>query len=169
MPAVFRSAVNWMALLGALCAAGCASHPPRQVVISLDPSLRQAPGTFTVDVVAVNEADYARFAGISVDDFWKPSDPLRSTFPRFEAALTRENTSATLAATDPLWARWDAAGAKYLVAIALIPGLRGSGEGEKDPRRLILPLQRQRWNSLDPIQVVVSKAGLMTTTPPKPR
>jgi hypothetical protein len=82
--------------------------------------------------------------------------------------LSGGKRSETLSRNDPVWQKWKANGAMRLVAIAFIPGLSGSGEGERDPRRIILPLDKNRWKELVDIRIIASQSGLTSPTQPEP-
>ena len=92
----------------------------------------------------------------------------RAPANRYVMKLSGSNRTQTLSRTDPIWQKWKQNGAMRLVAIAFIPGLSGSGEGERDPRRIILPLDKNRWKELVDIRIIASQSGLTCPTQPEP-
>jgi len=166
---------RWMWLSGltlvmAALSQGCSSHPEmaeRNVIVSLDDTLARATAV-EVNLIGVNDTEFPRYANRPVDDYWRDVASDKAPRERAIMKLSGSNRSQTLSRTDPLWQKWKANGAMRLVAIAFIPGLSGSGEGERDPRRIILPLDKNRWKELVDIRIMASQSGLTCPTQPEP-
>jgi hypothetical protein len=164
---------RWVFVLGMMLAMaafgqGCASKPEmaeRNVVVSLDETAR---GAVEVNIIGANDTDYPRVAQRGVDDYWKDVAADRAPADRYVMKLSGTNRSRTLSRSDPIWQKWRSKGAMRLVAIAFIPGLSGSGPEQSDPRRIILPLDKNRWKELVDIQIIASQSGLTSPTQPEP-
>lgn len=169
---VFRT--QWVWIVGILAMAafgqGCSSKPEmaeRNVIVSLDDSLARATAV-EVNLIGANDTDYPRVAQRSVDDYWRDVAADKAPSDRYVMKLSGSNRSRTLSRTDPIWQKWRSKGALRLVAIAFIPGLSGSGPEQSDPRRIILPLDKNRWKELVDIQIIASQSGLTCPTQPEP-
>ncbi|HEV8292894.1 MAG TPA: hypothetical protein VGP94_13260 [Tepidisphaeraceae bacterium] len=165
---------QWVWMVGILAMAafgqGCSSKPEmaeRNVIVSLDDSLARATAV-EVNLIGANDTDFPRVANRGVDDYWRDVAGGRAPADRYVMKLSGNDRSRTLSRTDPIWQTWRAKGALRLVAIAFIPGLSGSGEGERDPRRIILPLDKNRWKELVDIRIIASQSGLTCPTQPEP-
>src|SRR6266568_4431840 len=159
-----------MLVVTAALTQGCGSHPEmaeRNVNVSLDDTLARATAV-EVNLIGVNDTEFPRYANRPVDDYWRDVAGDKAPRDRAVMKLSGGNRSQTLSRTDPVWQQWRAKGAMRLVAIAFIPGLSGSGEGERDPRRIILPLDKNRWKELVDIRIIVSQSGLTCPTQPEP-
>ncbi len=161
-----------------MVSAGCSCTPEmeaRDVAISLDGSLRDSTGklkSVQVDIIAVNSGELERWKQEALDVYWRPGGSNLAlaqdkVVMKFDAI---ENVPAkTLSIKDPCWAGWTAKNAMDLVIIANIPGFKGGAGGMADSRRLVLTLDRCRWTSTtEPIKVLVSSAGVVAQTQPKP-
>jgi hypothetical protein len=150
---------------------GCASKPEmaeRNVVVTLDDSLARATAV-EVNIVGANDSDFARVGTQPVDNYWRDVAAGRAPADRYVMKMSGNDRTRTLSRTDPVWQQWRAKGAMRLVAIAFIPGLSGSGEGERDPRRIVLPLDKNRWKDVNQdIRIVASQSGLTSPTQPEP-
>jgi hypothetical protein len=167
-----------------LCAAamtsavGCSNPNPvaRDVTVSLDPSLRDADGklrSVQVDMIAVPQTELNNWTSVPVDTYWTPAsgglynsaDKKTLTFSFQENA-----TSKTVHAKDPVWDKWIARSPSHLVVIARGAGSSGGGggAGSADPRRLVIPLDPNKWERPgSPLEVDASTAGLRLKTPLK--
>lgn len=169
----FRTKWVWiLALMLAVSAigAGCGSKPEmaeRNVIVTLDESLARATAV-EVNLIGANATDYTRLSSRAVDDYWRDAATDRAPADRYIMKLSGNDRTKTLMRTDPIWQKWRAKGAMHLVIIAFVPGLSGSGEGDRDPRRVILPLDKNRWKDLGDIRVIVSQSGLSVPTQPEP-
>jgi len=170
---VFR--IQWVWILGVLgmvgLSQGCGSKPEmaeRNVNVSLDESLVRATAV-EVNIIGANDSDFARVGTQSVDTYWRDVSAGRAPADRYVMRLSGSNRNQTLSRTDPIWQTWRAKGAMRLVAIAFIPGLSGQGEGERDPRRVVLPLDKNRWKDVNQdIKIIASQSGLSSPTQPEP-
>jgi len=163
---------RWLWIFGLMVVAalsqGCGSRPEmaeRNVVVTLDdPRVAAAE----VNLIGVNDTDFPRLANRGVDDYWRDVATDKAPPDRYVVKLNREVRTKTLSRNDPIWQTWRGKGALRLVAIAFIPGLSGNGPGESDPRRIILPLDKNRWKDLVDIKINASQSGLTCPTQPEP-
>src|SRR3954468_8153140 len=166
---------QWVLVFAVLMVAaltqGCGSKPEmaeRNVNVSLDESLARATAV-EVNIIGANDSDFARVGTQSVDTYWRDVAAGRAPADRYVMRLSGSDRSKTLSRTDPIWQTWRAKGAMRLVAIAFIPGLSGQGEGERDPRRIVLPLDKNRWKDVNQeIKIIASQSGLSSPTQPEP-
>ncbi len=169
----FRNQWVWVLGLMAAIAAlgqGCTSKPEmaeRNVIVTLDDSLARATAV-EVNLIGANATDFTRLSSIPVDEYWRSAAAGRAMGNRYVMKLSGNDRTKTLMKNDPIWQKWRADGAMHLFAIAFVPGLTGSGEGDRDPRRAILPLDKNRWKELNDIRIVVSQSGLNVPTQPEP-
>jgi hypothetical protein len=154
----------------AMVLAGCTSGPGKyNVAVRPAESLRDSAGripSFEVDLVGVNPTEAPRLKSYPVSDYFSGADPVRSDATRKTMAFTSARPEPqVLRADDPIWNTWRERGATELIVLANIPGVSGA-QGE-DRRRLVLPLNRDRWKSTD-IEVEVQRSGVVLTTPMNP-
>jgi hypothetical protein len=173
MHMAFRT--QWVWIVGIMLAMvaltqGCSSKPEmaeRNVIVSLDETLARATAV-EVNLIGANDTDFPRVANRPVDDYWRDVAAGKGPPDRFVMKFSGSERSKTLSRSDPIWQTWKGKGALRLVAIAFIPGLSGSGAGESDPRRIILPLDKNRWKELVDIRIIASQSGLTCPTQPEP-
>jgi hypothetical protein len=166
---------RWVWVLGLMAVAalaqGCGSRPEmaeRNVVVSLDDTLARSTAV-EVNLIGVNDSEFPRYANRPVDDYWRDVAGDRAPRDRAVMKFSGAERSKTLNRNNEVWQQWKAKGAMRLVAIAFIPGLSGSGEGERDPRRIILPLDKNRWKDVNQeIRIIASQSGLTSPTQPEP-
>jgi hypothetical protein len=169
----FRNQWVWvMGMMVALAAIGqgCAKTPTmaeRNVIVSLDESLARATAV-EVNLIGANATEYTQLAGMGVDDYWRTAAAGRARGTRYVMKLSGNDRTKTLLKTDPIWQKWRSEGAMHLITIAFVPGLTGSGAGDLDPRRVVLPLDKHRWANLEDIRINVSQSGLNVPTQPLP-
>lgn len=151
--------------------AGCNSAPtPRNfnVRVEVDPVL--AASSVQLDFVGANAvSDLPKWQTYSVSDYWQPGDPLRRDS---EKAVLRfgpgKPSVQTFSGLDPIWNRWLGTGALYLVVLVDLPGIAADREGNADPRRLILPLDKAEWaRGIETIELRVQESGIRLLTPKK--
>jgi hypothetical protein len=158
---------------------GCSSTPGmsrHDVTVSLAPELT-APGapltSVRVDVVAVNSTEASRWENASMSEYWSKPDSLRNSGERYEMAFAPGNTGPkTLKASDPIWNRWGAPNpaqksGMMLLILADLPGAHQDMMGSQDDRRVVLPLDSNRWDGETPIHITVQQTRLRCDTPPK--
>ena len=147
---------------------GCAHNPEmaeRNVVVSVDDSVPRGTAV-EVDLIGANDAEYDRVGKQAVDQYWR--DVANNRYPPHRVVMRFGNErSKTLNKTDPIWQDWRNDRAMRLVAVGFIPGLTGSGEGQSDPRRVVIPLDKNRWKELEDIKITVRQSGLTATQPTK--
>lgn len=163
-----------MAAMGLGCSSdGMSRH---DVTVALAPELtgpNAPPMSVRVDVVAVNSTEASRWENGSMTEYWSRPDSLRNSGERYEMAFAPGNTEPkTLKASDPIWAKWGAPDASkktgmQLLILADLPGSHSDLPGSQDDRRVVLPLDRSRWDGDQPIRITVQPSRLKCETPPK--
>lgn len=172
-----RSMLGVGMVLAAMCGAGGCRTLPRSagydLTISVSDSLTDvsgSPATVEVHVIALDFVKAKVLQDASMSDYWDPNRRRRDFTMRVMRFGAGQPTTQTLAWSDPIWADWQRAGASYLFVLADLPNVFKDLPDIKDPRRLILPLDRARWQHRA-IQIAVEADGVFCLTPrlpPKP-
>ncbi|QSH41085.1 hypothetical protein P0136_09855 [Lentisphaerota bacterium ZTH] len=149
---------------------GCfSSAPAYNVKVSLSKDLvkkYQIYPSIEVDMAGVNDIEALRLQSCPTTDYFQAQSTIRQSLARNTIYFSEENWKEKVFPSDsPLWERWDNAGAKQLFIIANIPGQWRVSEGKLDPRRLLLPLDPDSWPNGSDINIVITPAGLILTTP----
>jgi len=121
-----------------------------------------------VHLLALDNVKGRALQGISMSDYWNPNRTRDTHTKRVMRFGEGKPAAQMLSRNDPVWKRWGATGATYLFVLADLQGLYEDKEDVKDPRRLILPLSRDRWNHKT-IQVTIEKSGVFCNTPRIPK
>ena len=144
------------------------------VTVSLAEDMRsEQTGRFPsleVDIVGIGPTQDARWRKHPVSQYFSGSDDLRqgSVDDRTTLRFTNDNPAPkTLERTDPIWDRWSEQGATQMFVLVNLPRIVSDLEGEADPRRLILPLDRARWGSKQ-IQIEIRPGEVICLTPVRP-
>ncbi len=148
--------------------AGCetTSLPdPYDYTVSLDPSLRGA--SVQVDLIGIPEGELEQFRTKSVTAYWQPGDADREGALKKTLVFSADTAqSQMLSRADPVWADWIENGnAAYVVILADLPGLAEDQMGNADPRRLILPLNKEKWEERPEVIAVAVGADSVSATP----
>ena len=150
--------------------AGCESVPKPQaydVIVSLDDSLKDA--SLEVDLVGVDASTSNMLANKSVTDYFRPGDATRASVMRHTMKFRREDSRRkTLSKSDPTWRKWLDEGGEQLFVIAFLPGSFQDSPGNADPRRVILSLMNDQWETAE-FKITLSKGFLKCTTKRKPK
>ena len=152
-------------------AVGCSSSWPKDMNVRLDTGAQDPGGvpSVAVHLIGVRKGEVANYKKMSVSEYWSPGGPSRQAVPaRKELFLGPGATSATVSRNDPIWKEWNPKTRPYLVVLA---DLRvGEREGTNDPRRLVLPLDNNRWPAgLKVIKLVVRRDAVQLETPWTPK
>jgi hypothetical protein len=162
----------------ALASVGCCDPQRYKVTIELDPDMKQRLADLNrdmvVDIVAIPPGEYQRWEDYPMTKYFTPPYELRNSVKDEVVTLTfnANNTSKSIAENDPVWNKW-LAGANsksppHLYILAQLPGTTEDLQGDKDPRRQILPLGSCRWDGAKEIKVLVQRDRIKTTTGYKP-
>lgn len=147
------------------CTAGMGRY---HVTVQPSEGLRDASGTMPsieVDLVGVNESEAARWRSYPVSDYFSGRDQFRADADRHTLAFTHANPGPqTLPRTHPIWQKWKD---KQAMELFILVNLPGTGDRQEDPRRLVLPLSRDRWK-VDEIVIEVQRSGVVCRTPMQP-
>lgn len=167
-----------MRLLGlgllAMLLAGCGGGPKMgrfDYRVSLDNALRDKNTgmmpSIEVDLIGVNDAEKDRWDAQNLDEYFTPRDVVRANADRHTMAFTNKNFDPKLLRADASdWGAWIANGATHIFIFASIP-MAADASGV-DRRRLVLPLDRSRWQSGVTIEILVRPSGVVCQTAMKP-
>jgi len=159
-------------LLAAMMLAGCGrtiygkySYRVSLDAANRDPSTQRMP-SIEVDFIAVNESERDRWLALDIDAYFTPGNVLRANADKFTMSFTDQRSQPQeLSASDPIWQKWQRAGARSMFILASIP-MRGE-KPPVDPRRLDLPLDQARWDATK-IDVLIKPSGVVRQTPMRP-
>lgn len=133
-----------MALL-LLSSTGCTGF---DVSVKLDPSVQNPDGTYPpveVHLVGVSPSEYQRWHDMSMSEYWgKPQTTDEILVMKLGSA---RGTAGFISRQDPMWKRWEQRGAiprGHLFILSSYPASKDL-PGEADLRRLILPMDSQKW------------------------
>lgn len=163
-------AATVLGLSAALCAGCGAAGPGRyNVVIAPDPALRAeaTPPTIAVDLIAVSGDEAMNWRTMPMSKYWAPDEQLRRGRMDVIKQFTfgpGNMTPQTLSKDDKVWDAWK--GADTLFILARLPGGEDAA-GEMDARRVILPLNRDRWDEAT-LRVTLFRNRLLRESQPKP-
>jgi len=155
----------------ATLAAGCGCTPradPFNINIRLDKSLVDASTgmvkTVEVDIVGFNDTEKMTWDARKASEYWNPATQHRKGEDayRYGIPLGHQHQQDTLKKDDPIWKKWKERGAMYAYVLIYSPGL------PEDRDKLLIPLDHCRWDSSDPVKIVVGANGVYFETPPKP-
>lgn len=123
---------------------GCTTPPdPQPYNVDLAANQNLGSSTVRVDLIGVNQTDLASLSGYPVEEYWNPGNPLRQSLDKKTYVFGEgQPTAYVLLMDDPIWDVWMNRGAENLLVIADLPGISKEGA---DLRRLILPLDLNRW------------------------
>lgn len=157
-------------VLGLFAACSTTPTPSRYTVnFTLDKALEGT--SLQVDVIGANAvADLPKWQAYSITEYWQPGNTTRRDADKATLDFGRGKPLVqTLASTDPQWNEWLRTGALYMVVIADLPGVAADKQGNADPRRLILPLDKAAWphGNKGAIEVLIQESGLRLLTPKK--
>lgn len=149
----------------------CTSTAPKEynIKVGYDPSTVDSFRVFPsveVDLVEVNDTLKQQLEQVDIDDYFDPSNTLRSAMRKRTFCFSEEdNEDKTLAKDNPVWKPWlEKRGATHLVMLVNLP--RDGAKGP-DMRKLVLPLAADRWEG-DDIEVSIIPAGFLLQTPMTP-
>jgi hypothetical protein len=165
--------------LGACLAAGCDAGP-YDVEISLEKSdtgLRDRMGavrSIEVNLVGVNDTEKRRWEEMSMNDYWEPDNAIRAAAKKHVMTFGQgHDDTQVLSTKNPIWREWiKDRGASHLFILAYLPWIRKDMTGQADPRRVILPLKRERWEWSAwgdiKIPIKIGSGGMTCLRQPKP-
>jgi hypothetical protein len=164
--------VRALAVGAAVMAGGCGTWP-KDLTVRLDPSTQEAGMYPSVDVhlIGVRRAELQRLKKESVSGYWSPSGASRQPMEaRKELFLGPAATSRTISRNDAVWKLWDGKDRPYLLVLADLRGVSDPSAGGDDPRRVVLPLDKDRWPAgTKEIRLSVQRDRIQVETPPKPK
>jgi hypothetical protein len=138
-----------------------------------------------VNLVAVNDAEFKKWASKPLNEYWQPDDSLRLDAFQSKHAIvvtfgentrrcmivdrqTRLDWGPVLERSDPIWRFWEKEReATHMFVLSNYP--RGADD-KGDNRRVILPLAREQWAGYygkKRVWIEVRPSGLWNHTPTK--
>lgn len=164
---------------GVLCllsawAAGC-RMPFRcfsgDLVVEMDPGMRSSSGVFPsveVDAVGITSEEEIRWQNYSIDQYFEAGNRFRADAVRHTMRFSdSRHAPVTLKQKDAVWKSWKKRGARKLVLVANLPGVWESKPGALDGRRLLLPLDSNKWGYWmhdGTIKIAIKTSGLVCQT-----
>jgi hypothetical protein len=139
--------------------AGCGTPPATKHAVELVP---RTDASVEVDFVGATGSDLMDWKAYSMNKYWQPGDPMRRDAEKVTLRIDGKETKQ-FAPNDPIWDKWFARQATYLVVLAHLPG--DFPDGPTDPRRKIVPLAAIEKNQ--PLQIEIQERRIMVVTPLK--
>jgi len=168
-PSILLRICATLASLAVLALVGCSTAPkPRNYNLKIECDQALAGSSIQLDIIGANAiSDLPKWQSYSVSDYWQPGNPMRRDAEKIVLRFGQaKSNTQVFSGTDPIWNRWLATGALYLVVIVDLPGIASDREGNADPRRLILPLDSREWpGNVETIELRVQEAGIRLLTP----
>ncbi len=166
-----RAAAVWLTL-GFLVLVGCS--PAYHVVVSIDESSWRPQGQGTipsleVDLVGVNDSEKSAWDQHPISKYFSPNDRLRSDADRYTMTFKNDDLGPkTLEKGHAIWKEWTAKGAQWLYVIVNLPGIEQDQPGDSDPRRRILPLDKDKWKwGTNTLEIEIQSSIIRCNTPLK--
>lgn len=146
------AAIAPITVFAAVVLMGCTSSskpppPPKagpaySYTIVVDPSLQGA--SFQVDVLALNASDKQALENVPIPDYFAPDSQVRASAPVIQKYLMSTQKTEAIDLSQPDYKKYRFPGYSYIAVFANVPG-EVTGVGNKDPRRLLLPLDPAKW------------------------
>ena len=160
---------------------GCTGMGRFDLEVTLDQNAFQAElstiPSVEVNFIGVNRVEHPVWSNYSINKYWMPENPQRVSAARQQqtAAITFDQQSPfrqVISRTNRVWDRWRAKGAMHLIVLCNYPRTSQDKPGDADVRRVVLPLDKQRWAGYfwgrRRIRFHVSPRGIDCLTPPLP-
>jgi len=154
---------------------GCDSTPdPEAYTINVQTAPQLGSSTVRVDLVGVSPADWKQLGPYPVSEYFEPMNPVRESLTKQTFIFGEgQPTEQSLPEDADIWDTWLGRGALNLLVIADLPGLHKAKPGVADLRRILVPLDKNKWPSgwfsgTDSIDVRVTDSRLEILTPEKP-
>ncbi len=160
---------------------GCGTTPkPTRWNLQVSANTKAA---IRLDVVGINLMDKQDWAATSVDDYWKPNNPMRASADRLSFEIvdgTIKCVGTTVAGADQglggsnpnrvvvpitnkVWDKWKARNVVGLVVVGDFPGTPTT----PDRRKQVVPLYKEYWDSKDhSLQFEIQDGRVQVVTPP---
>ncbi|MEM9066108.1 MAG: hypothetical protein AAGB51_11530 [Planctomycetota bacterium] len=162
-------------LAAAMSMVGCGSSSATgkyNVEVALGPGMVDpesgAVSSLEVDLVGVNETESARWTSYPLSQYFSGADQLRNDASKVTLAFTTdESGTKILARNDEIWEDWRGRNADQLFVLVNLLGVDQDLPGDQDPRRLILPLSKNRWSG-NTLEIEIRPSRVVCQTPLKP-
>lgn len=144
----------------ALCLVAIGCGTPRAKPAAWNITITKPPAV-EVDLIGVTQREKERLAGVMVDKYWSPGDPVRKNADK----LTSPPGQATWTITrqDP---KWNQLLKRNAIGFYLIANLPGKFEGAADPRLEFIPFDKHHWNARkSTLEIKVQDNGIVFITP----
>lgn len=157
------------------------SKPKRfKIKVSLDLESWKREGdvipSLEVDLVGINDSQKPRWENYSLRKYFTPGDLLRRDADLKTLQISSGEIEKTLENNDAIWDKWlgnrrkgePGKGARWLFVLVNLPGIDDDMDGLHDPRRIIVPLEANRWGYKKEIRIEIKAGSAVLLTPPKP-
>ncbi len=164
-----------LACIGLLATGGCNPGPrPGQYNIIVETDSQLCKQSMRVDIVAVaGMGPKEKWERMSMSEYWSPDPDSRRNKTTVSTHTMRwghdESCEQTLKKNDPIWKEWKDGNAQWLFILADTPGITEDETGSMDARRLVLPLDKNRWGfGVGSIEISVTRDNVISLTTPTP-
>jgi hypothetical protein len=127
-------------------------------------------GSFTVDIIGLQQSELQLLQNYSLKKYWRPGDPVRQDLAKLTVEFVPGKQEPFLIQKkDPVWKKWIGSGVQYVAVVADLPGIYEEGKvGSQDPRRQLVPICKCYWRSgVKELDVEVRAGGVRVVTVPR--
>ena len=176
--------IRWAGAVLLVALAGCGRMGRFDVVVTIErDGFKKTLGVLPsveVNLVGVNDTEYEEWYGAPASQYWEPDNARRLTTVRkgYAHVMTfgeEQPSRQILYRRNVVYDAWAAKNARHLFILCNFPRVAQDQPGNMDPRRRILPLDKERWQGYfwgkRVIWVEVTPSGLIchsTPLPPQP-
>lgn len=158
-------------LAALVLAGGCATRLCRyDIRVKADPDLTKLNGKYPpveVNLVVLDTAESGLMARRSMTDYWRPGrqTDIQDSQKKQLFFGEEKGISDVFANSDPKWLTWKKIEEPRLWILADLPGTYA--DGDSDPRRVSVPLDRTRcwFRKVHKIDVVFGRGGISAKDP----
>lgn len=160
-----------LACIGLLATGGCKGPGQYNIIVETDSQLCKQ--SMRVDIVAVaGMGPKENWESMSMSKYWSPDrDSIRNktTVPIYTMRWGQgEECIQTLKKNDQIWKKWKDRNAQWIFILADTPGITEDKLGNRDARRLVLPLDKKRWGlGVGSIKISLQLDSVISLTTPK--
>lgn len=160
-----------LACIGLLATGGCKGPGQYNIIVETDSQLCKQ--SMRVDIVAVaGMGPKEKWENMYMSEYWSPdpdSTRNKTSVPTHTMRWGHgEPCEQTLKKNDQIWKEWKGGNAQWLFILADTPGITEDEAGNMDARRLVLPLDKSRWEvGVGSIKISVTRDNVISLTSPK--
>lgn len=127
-----------------------------------------AVSSLEVDLVGVNATESARWTSYPLSQYFSGADQLRNDASKVTVTFTTDDAGTKIVERDAeIWDDWRGRNADQLFVLVNLLGVPQDLPGDQDPRRLILPLNKDRWSG-NTLEIEIRPSRVVCQTPLKP-